>query len=109
MAEKLEDLNLPVAVVTRIIKEALPEGCNVAKEAKLALSRAASVFVLYLTSHANKIALENGKKTITNKDVMEAIQDTEFGRFEEQLNEAAERKWMMFLQCIFMTILSFIM
>lgn len=92
MAEKLEDLNLPTAVVTRIIKEALPEGCNVAKEAKLALSKAASVFVLYLTSHANKIALENGKKTITNKDVMEAIQDTEFGRFEEELKQAAERE-----------------
>lgn len=91
MAEKLEDLNLPAAVVTRIIKEALPEGCNVAKEAKLALSRAASVFVLYLTSHANKISIGNGKKIITNEDVMEAIQDTEFGRFEKQLNEAAER------------------
>lgn len=93
MAEKLEDLNLPAAVVTRIIKEALPEGCSVAKEAKLALSKAASVFVLYLTSHANKISIESGKKMITNEDVMEAIHDTEFGRFEKQLNDAAERRF----------------
>ena len=41
MAEKPEDLNLPMAVVTRITKEALPDGCIISKEARLALSKAA--------------------------------------------------------------------
>lgn len=41
MAEKPEDLNLPMAVVTRITKEALPDGCMISKEARLALSKAA--------------------------------------------------------------------
>jgi len=50
MAEKPEDLNLPNAVVTRIIKESLPSGINVGKDARLAISKAASVFVLYATS-----------------------------------------------------------
>lgn len=94
MAERPEDLNLPNAVITRIIKEAvstgsfplpgrgrwvgfragpkrfprrapllaapfsrpaslptqLPDGVNVSKEARSAISRAASVFVLYATS-----------------------------------------------------------
>lgn len=50
MAERPEDLNLPNAVVTRIIKEALPTGVNVGKDARLAISKAASVFVLYATS-----------------------------------------------------------
>ena len=41
MAERPEDLNLPMSVVTRITKEALPDGCMVSKEARLALSKAA--------------------------------------------------------------------
>jgi len=33
MADKqIDDLNLPIAVVARIIKDVLPEGCNVSKE-----------------------------------------------------------------------------
>lgn len=50
MAERPEDLNLPNAVVARIIKEALPTGINVGKDARIAISKAASVFVLYATS-----------------------------------------------------------
>lgn len=50
MAERPEDLNLPNAVVTRIIKEAIPPGVNIGKDARLAISKAASVFVLYATS-----------------------------------------------------------
>ena len=52
MAERPEDLNLPAAVVARLMKDALPEGCNVSKEARQAVCRAASVFVLYLTSQS---------------------------------------------------------
>ena len=55
MAERPEDLNLPAAVVTRLMKDALPEGCNVSKEARQAVCRAASVFVLYLTSQSNSL------------------------------------------------------
>ena len=61
MAERPEDLNLPNAVITRIIKEALPDGVNISKEARSAVSRAASVFVLYATSCANNFAME-GKR-----------------------------------------------
>ena len=41
MAESPEDLNLPNAVITRIIKEAFPDGVNISKEARSAISRAA--------------------------------------------------------------------
>ena len=46
MAERPEDLNLPMSVVTRITKEALPDGCMISKEARLALSKAARFVVL---------------------------------------------------------------
>lgn len=53
MADKIEDLNLPMAVISRLIKDALPPGAMAKQEAKLAIARAASVFVLFLTSGKN--------------------------------------------------------
>ncbi|GAB1606476.1 DNA polymerase epsilon subunit 3-like isoform X1 [Argonauta hians] len=85
MAERPEDLNLPNAVITRIIKEAIPDGVNVSKEARLAISKAASVFVLYATSCSNNFALRSKRKTITAQDVLSAMQDMEFDQFLDPL------------------------
>ena len=41
------DLELPLSVVSKIIKESLPHGVVVSKDARIAISRAASIFVLY--------------------------------------------------------------
>lgn len=90
MAERPEDLNLPNAVITRIIKEALPEGVNVSKEARRAISQAASVFVLYATSCANNFAMKAKRKTLNAGDVMAAMEEMEFERFLQPLREALE-------------------
>ncbi|KAM3625210.1 uncharacterized protein V6R79_008802 [Siganus canaliculatus] len=90
MAERPEDLNLPNAVITRIIKEALPDGVNVSKEARRAISQAASVFVLYATSCANNFALKAKRKTLNAGDVLAAMEEMEFERFLEPLKEALE-------------------
>ncbi|XP_056396450.1 DNA polymerase epsilon subunit 3 [Hyla sarda] len=90
MAERPEDLNLPNAVVTRIIKEALPEGVNVSKEARSAISRAASVFVLYTTSCANNFAMKGKRKTLNVTDVLAAVEEMEFQRFLAPLKESLE-------------------
>ncbi|XP_019616340.1 PREDICTED: DNA polymerase epsilon subunit 3-like [Branchiostoma belcheri] len=90
MAEKIEDLNLPNAVITRIIKDALPEGVNVSKEARSAISRAASVFVLYATSCANNFALKGKRKTLNGTDVIAAVQEMEFEQFLDQLKDSWE-------------------
>lgn len=90
MAERPEDLNLPNAVITRIIKEALPEGVNISKEARSAISRAASVFVLYATSCANNFALKGKRKTLNAGDVLAAMEEMEFQRFVTPLKESLE-------------------
>lgn len=90
MAERPEDLNLPNAVVGRIIKDAIPEGVNVSKEARLAISKAASVFVLYATSCSNNYALKAKRKTISAQDVLSAMEEMEFEQFVEPLSEALE-------------------
>ncbi|CAG5130290.1 unnamed protein product [Candidula unifasciata] len=90
MAERPEDLNLPNAVVARIIKDAIPEGVNVSKEARLAISKAASVFVLYATSCSNNFALKNKRKTVTAQDILSAMEDMEFEQFIEPLQQCQE-------------------
>ncbi|KAJ8934738.1 hypothetical protein NQ318_022810 [Aromia moschata] len=87
MAEKLEDLNLPNASVLKIIKEALPESVNIGKDARSALSRAASVFILYITSQASNEAQKANRKTLVGQDVITALEELEFDSFVEPLQE----------------------
>ncbi|KAL0810619.1 hypothetical protein ABMA28_010734 [Loxostege sticticalis] len=91
MAEKLEDLNLPLTVVTRIVKEALPDGVAISKEARTGLAKAASVFVLYVTSAATNIVKNKKRKALTGQDVLDAMRDIEFDRFVEPLGVAFEQ------------------
>merc|ERR1712083_213638 len=90
MAERPEDLNLPNAVVSRIIKEALPPSVKVSKEAQAAVAKAASVFVLYATSCANNVALKSHRKTIHGGDVVKAMEDMEFDKFIKPLENSLE-------------------
>lgn len=90
MAERLEDLNLPNAVVTRIIKEALPEGVTIGKDARTAVAKAASIFILYLTSSANILAKKGNRKTISGADVIQAMIDIDFDQFVDPLQESLE-------------------
>ena len=50
MAERPEDLNLPNAVVTRIVKDCLPDGVKVSKEANAAIAK--------VTKHRENIDLK---------------------------------------------------
>ncbi|XP_023725478.1 DNA polymerase epsilon subunit 3 [Cryptotermes secundus] len=90
MAERLEDLNLPNTVITRIIKEALPDGVNIAKEARTAFAKSASVYILYITSAASLVATSNNRKTISGQDVLQAIGNVEFNNFLEPLQDVLE-------------------
>lgn len=90
MAEKLEDLNLPQTVVARIVKEALPEGVSISKEARTGLAKAASVFVLYVTSATTNIVKNKKRKALTGQDVLDAMRDIEFDKFVAPLTEALE-------------------
>lgn len=85
MVEKIQDLNLPTAVVTRLIKDALPDGINIAKEARIAISKAASVFIIYLSSAAINEAKKLKHKTMTPQNIFDALEEIEFENFIEPL------------------------
>lgn len=78
MAERLEDFNLPNSAVQKIIKESLPDVQIIAKDAKTALARAASVFVLYLTSAASQVSQKSNRKTLVGQDILEALEALDF-------------------------------
>ncbi|XP_018800726.1 PREDICTED: DNA polymerase epsilon subunit 3 [Bactrocera latifrons] len=90
MVERIEDLNLPNAVVGRLIKDALPEGANVSKEARAAIARAASVFVIFLTSSSTTLARKQNHKTITAANILDALKQLEFENFVQPLSTDLE-------------------
>ena len=62
----------------RIIKSVLPENCQITKESKAAFSKAAGIFIIYLTSCSNDFCKESKRSTISSADVMAAIRELEF-------------------------------
>ena len=89
----VEDLQLPLSVVSKIIKDSLPHGVIVSKEARMAMSKAASIFILYCTSCANNLVMENKRKTLRDVDILAALEEMEFGEFVPQLKQNLEGKW----------------
>ncbi|CAO2650408.1 Nn.00g017000.m01.CDS01 [Neocucurbitaria sp. VM-36] len=77
-ALSVEDLNLPKSIVQRLSKGVLPPNTQIQKDALLAMSKSATVFVNYLTSCAAEHAQRSGKKTIMPQDVFSAMTELEF-------------------------------
>ncbi|RPA95321.1 histone-fold-containing protein [Choiromyces venosus 120613-1] len=81
----IDDHTLPKSIVTRLAKGVLPQNTNVQKDAILALSKGGTVFINYLCAAANDQAKQRGRKTINPKDVLEAMEQLEFGEFLPRL------------------------
>uniref|UniRef100_A0A093VCU0 DNA polymerase epsilon subunit D n=1 Tax=Talaromyces marneffei PM1 TaxID=1077442 RepID=A0A093VCU0_TALMA len=78
----VEDLLLPRAVTQRLAKSVLPPDTAIQKDALLAIQKAATVFISYLSSHANEATL---KRTLAPSDVLNALSELEFDSLRPQL------------------------
>ncbi|CRL02912.1 CLUMA_CG015881, isoform A [Clunio marinus] len=85
MSEKIQELTLPLSVIQRLIKDALPPNAIAKNEAKLGISRSASVFILFLTSAATEITSSKNQKTMTADHVLQALKEIEFDHFIPEL------------------------
>ncbi|XPS97998.1 DNA-directed DNA polymerase [Ascochyta lentis] len=87
----VEDLNLPKSIVQRLAKGVLPPNTQIQKDALLAMSKGATVFVNYLTSAAAEEALRSGRKSVMPQDVFAAMKELEFDfmlpRLEAEVNK----------------------
>mmetsp|Transcript_6535 Transcript_6535/g.11280 ORF Transcript_6535/g.11280 Transcript_6535/m.11280 type:complete len:121 (-) Transcript_6535:485-847(-) len=71
----MEDFELPQASISRIVRKVLSPDVQVGKDAKSGFSKAATVFILYITATANDLARNNKRSTITAQDVIAALQE----------------------------------
>jgi len=85
-----DNLEMPIATVNRIIKNALPTNTQVARDVKSLFSKAAGIFIIYLSTHANEICQERKKSTISAQDVLAAVREIEMEDFLPSLEKYLE-------------------
>eukprot|EP00877_Chromochloris_zofingiensis_P004921 jgi/Chrzof1/1442/Cz10g08040.t1 len=94
------DTDLPKTLVKRLVKNKLAglvdssDGAKrevqINKDALLAFSESAKVFINYLTTTANDICHEHKRQTISADDVLQALDDLDFVEMVPQLKDALE-------------------
>jgi len=90
MADKAPDFDPPQASVSRIIKQVLPNNVQLTKDARAAFTRAAGIFIFYLTHTANEFSKENKRSTILPADIKNALRELDFDEFEAPMEEFME-------------------
>ena len=91
----MPDFEPPQAAIARIIKSVLPANVQVTKEARAAFTRAASIFIFYLTHCANDFSREGKRQTIYLQDVKNALRELDFEDFEGPLEEFLEGTFLI--------------
>eukprot|EP00041_Stephanoeca_diplocostata_P029890 m.890972 g.890972 ORF g.890972 m.890972 type:complete len:191 (+) comp23652_c1_seq34:192-764(+) len=84
------DQELPRAVLQRLIKNVVPDGVGISRDAKIAFGVAAQIFVSYVTATSNDIAQAAKRKTLSAKDVLEAMEVMGFPDFVDPLKASLE-------------------
>ena len=73
--------------MNRIVKQVLPPNIQLTRDARAAFTRAAGVFIFYLTHCANEFSKEGKRQTIYASDIKKALVELDFedleGPFEE--------------------------
>jgi nuclear transcription Y subunit beta len=80
-----QDKWLPIANVSRIMKNALPENAKVSKEAKECVQECVSEFVSFITSEASEKCCAEKRKTVNGEDILFAMTSLGFENYSEVL------------------------
>lgn len=93
MVERVSDFNMPEKIVTRLLKDALPDNVVISKDARNAACRSACIFILQLSIAAAEKAQMNKRRTLDNQDIIKAVKDLGLGEYAPQLVRfGAQRK-----------------
>ncbi|XP_068663768.1 DNA polymerase II subunit B4 [Aristolochia californica] len=92
-AAEVEDL--PRVIVRRMVKDKLSqfaggEEIQVQKDALLAFSESARIFIHYLSATADDICKESKRQTINADDVLKALEEIEFPEFIGPLKKSLD-------------------
>ena len=80
-----QDKWLPIANVSRIMKNALPDNAKVSKEAKECVQECVSEFVSFITSEASEKCIAEKRKTVNGEDILFAMTSLGFENYSEVL------------------------
>lgn len=97
MVEKVSDFKMPEKVVTRLLRDALPDNVLVSKDAKNAACRSASIFILQLSITAAEIAQTNKRRTLENQDIIKAVTELGLEEYAPQLVRFGARKYITYI------------
>ena len=92
MVERLSDFRMPEKVVTRLLKDALPEHVVLSQDAKEAACRSASIFILQVSIAAGEKAQAEKRRTLENQDIIRAVSELGLGEYAPQLVRFGARK-----------------
>jgi DNA polymerase epsilon subunit 3 len=86
-----KEIDLPAPALNKLLKIAVPDAVA-SKDAKLALSKAAGIFIMYITSCCNDIAKESKRSTVQPQDVLAALKELGFDLFIPQMQALLEEQ-----------------
>eukprot|EP01122_Echinamoeba_exundans_P015365 TRINITY_DN7264_c0_g1_i1.p1 TRINITY_DN7264_c0_g1~~TRINITY_DN7264_c0_g1_i1.p1 ORF type:complete len:142 (-),score=46.07 TRINITY_DN7264_c0_g1_i1:11-436(-) len=78
------------SVILRLVKEHLPDNISVGKDAKSSLTKAAKLFVQYLTAAANDYCQSCNRTLLSSNHVFGALDELELGHYKEKLQKALD-------------------
>ncbi|KAK6111501.1 Histone-like transcription factor (CBF/NF-Y) and archaeal histone family protein [Brugia pahangi] len=81
-----QDRFLPIANISRLMKNVIPRSGKVAKDAKECVQECVSEFISFITSEACDRCLNEKRKTITGEDIIGAFATLGFDNYVEPLN-----------------------
>merc|ERR1711934_804492 len=86
----MDELQLPAApVINKCVKEGIPDGTVISKDAKQAFVTAATVSILYVLDSANLICREKRRSTVMPDNVKEAV-ERDFPQLYPMIQKYAE-------------------
>lgn len=95
----VDQINLPDKIVTRLMRDVLPEDVQVTKEAKNAICKGASIFVLQLTIAAAEQAQANKRRSLQDKDIITSASTLGLNDYAPQLVRFSARKYRLTFDC----------
>ena len=81
----IQDRYLPIANISRLMKNVLPENAKIAKDSKETVQETVSEFISFITSEASDKCMQEKRKTINGDDLLWAMSTLGFDKYVEPL------------------------
>jgi len=88
---KPTDRQLPLAVVSNIMKAPVPSSAKISKDSKELMQKCSSEFIAIITCRAKEICDSEARKTITGDDLIRAMIDLDMPYYSEFTKKVFEK------------------